>query len=1076
MLENLKDNPLIEKRIDISNNYTSCIYCGIRTEEVLVQCGQCEHKFCNGISEFINNSHILSHFEKSKHNSIKYPKKKFNEELYFDNNNMEIISCGYCDENNVFNLFFHKDEKNKKIVFLCETHLDKKINEGKYVDKIFYKENFKKIIYSDLNKKNDIKYFCISPSLVQIPSKLEDINLLIDCDLSNLNINEEIIQQMDPLTNKFLNKVKIRYETSNEYYEVYKPLIYSEWTYTKKIFQMKPQFTIDLNYSEKEKKFYFYIDNDFIGINFAIEKRLSFSQEINLIDDLYNILDEEEKLERIKPVDFIGIVINIIHIKNNFCKKIEILPVREDLFIIIKNNLGAYYVKENFCDVPFTRMIMGLEHFVNINNMKNIYNYTSNLIYSQILGIINEEQLKDLEENELKDIFNQDELITKLDNYGELNTNQKKCITKIFSHTLNMIQGPPGTGKTFLASFIIYNIFKKRTNESDKILVCAPSNSAADNVAQYLLNLLNSFDINSNEKKFKILRIYPKAKELMENNPLKEISLHEKLKIAIKEYEKNKIKQKYIITRFNENSINKLNIEKHDLIINNINAGKTSESIVNQLLNENNNEINYKNNINSKYMVEINEKIMEEKNYNEENIIINPETIKKLSKYIINDHDIIISTCSTSYDEKLININFKYVLIDEATQCCEIESLLPIMHGSKYIVMIGDQKQLGPTIIYPKADLVGMKISLFERMIKLYPNNYTMLKKQYRMSQVLSSFPSTFFYEGKIKNSSKYEDKINKYIKKILKKFYWANKDIPIMFINTNNKSTFKYNISKLNKDVNIDINHFTSESDIGKSFQNELEAEITIKILKIFNSIKSLKKGKYDIGIITPYLGQKKLIFEKLINYEENTSNNNDSISYINYIKNNLINIASVDSFQGKEKDFIIINTVRSNNKNMIGFLKDVRRLNVSITRARHGLIIIGDAHCLSKSIGEKDNKYSIWRYLIKYYQNLGVIVDYIDGEKDEKMFRSTKIIEEQEDMKNYLFYEYDYDGSGNKHFNIEEYNDNLLFNNNNNYIEHYIDDFDFFSDYDDEFFSNEEYFEEFLDKFENYNYERYN
>ena len=1067
MLENIKDNPLIEKRIDISNNYTSCIYCGIRTEEVLAQCGQCDHKFCNGISEFINNSHILSHFEKSKHNSIKYLKKKFNEELYFDNNNMEIIACGYCDESNVFNLFFRGDEKNKKIEFLCEAHLDKKINEGKYTDKIFYKENFKKIVQSGINKKYDTKYFCISPSLVQVPTKLEDVNLLLDCDISNININEEIIQQMDPLTNKFLNKVKIKYETSNEYYEVYKPLIYSEWTYTKKIFEMKPQFKVDLNYSKNDKNFYFYIDDDFIGINFAIEKRISFSQEINLIEDLYNILNEEEKMESNKPIDFIGVVINIIHIKNNFCKKIEILPVREDLIGLIKNNLGNYYVKENFCDVPFIRMIYGLEHFVNVNNMKNIYNYTSNLIYSQILGIINEEQLKDLEENELKEIFNQDELITKLDNYGELNTNQKKCLTKIFSHTLNMIQGPPGTGKTFLASFIIYNIFKKRENTSDKILVCAPSNSAADNLAQYLLNLLNSFDINSNGKKFKILRVYPKAKELMDNNPLKEISLHEKVKIALDEYKNNKLKQKYLSTRFNNNIIN-----NHDLIINNINSIKNSESTFNHLLNENNNETNYENNMNNNYDNEIKEKIIDEDN--EENTIINPETIRKLSKYIINEHDIIISTCSTSYDEKLINVNFKYVLIDEATQCCEIESLLPIMHGSKYIVMIGDQKQLGPTIIYPKADLVGMKISLFERMIKLYPNNYIMLKKQYRMSPELSSFPSTFFYEGKIKNSSKHEDKVNKYIKKILNKFYWVNKDIPIMFINTNNKSTFKYNTSKLNKENEIDINHFTSESDIGKSFQNELEAEITIKILKIFNSIKSLKKGKYDIGIITPYSGQKKLIFEKLANNEDN--NDNDNIPYINYIKNNIINIASVDSFQGKEKDFIIINTVRSNNKSMIGFLKDIRRLNVSITRARHGLIIIGDAHCLSKSIGEKDNKYSIWRYLIKYYQDLGVIVDYIDGEKDEKMFQQTKIIEEQDDMKDYNFVEYDYDGSGNKHFSMDEYNDNFWFNKNNNYLEHYIDDLDFFSEYDDEFFSNEEYIEEFFDKFENDNYERYN
>ena len=412
----------------------------------------------------------------------------------------------------------------------------------------------------------------------------------------------------------------------------------------------------------------------------------------------------------------------------------------------------------------------------------------------------------------------------------------------------------------------------------------------------------------------------------------------------------------------------------------------------------------------------------------------------------------------------MINANFKYVLIDEATQCCELESLLPIMHGSRYVIMIGDQKQLGPTIIYPKGDLVGMKISLFERMIKLYPDNYYMLKKQYRMSEELALFPSKFFYQGKIKNSSKHKNKENKCVKKILKKFYWANKDIPMMFINTNNSSTYKYNKSKKNLEINTDSNNFTSESDIGKSFQNELEADITLKILNIFNSIKSFKKGKYDIGIITPYSGQKKLILEKLIySYE------NKSLSYIDYIKNNIISIASVDSFQGKEKDFIIINTVRSNYKNMIGFLKDIRRLNVSITRARHGLIIIGDAFCLAKSIGENDNKFSILKYLIKYYQDLGIIVDYIDGAENEKMFEPTKIIEDKDELKDYIFNEYDFDGTGNKPFIKEDYYMDDYFFIKDSYIKHYIEDEEFFPDIDDEFLNNEkEFFQEFFKKLE--------
>ena len=1073
MLENIKENPLIEEKIEIANNYTSCIYCGIRNINILVQCGQCDHKFCNGVSEYMNNSHILLHFEKSKHNCIKYPKKKFNEELYFDNNNMEIISCNYCEEKNINKLFFYKNTEKKKIEFLCETHLNKKISEAKSNDDInYYQNNFEKIIYTELNKKNDTKFFYISPSLVQIPKELEDINIINNCNMININNNEQIIQQMDEITHKFLNKVKLKYESSVEYYDIYKPLIYSEWTYTKKISEMKKQYSIELNYSKNEKIFYFYIEDDFIGINFSLEKRLHFSQEIDVITDLFDILDEEERSKRFMPINFIGVVINIIHIKKDYCKKIEISPIREDMVNTIKNNLGKFYVKEDFCDVPYIRMIIGLEHFVNTKSSYNNNNYTSNLIFSQILGIINNEQIKDLEEKELKDIFNENELIATIDNYGELNTTQRKCLTKVFNHTLNMIQGPPGTGKTFLASFIIYNIYKKRKNNSDKILVCAPSNSAADNLAQYLINLINNLNLKSDEKKIKILRVYPKAKELFENNILKEISLHNKLKIAIEKYKKIKYEDKmksFSNNNFDNTQQNKLNDFKNNTMINNIESININinEQYNSNLISNYSNYTNYLNNYDYNYDYDYDyfEEEKFEENEEEEVCIITPELIQKFSKYIINDHDIIISTCSTSYDEKLININFKYVLIDESTQCCEIESLLPIMHGSRYVVMIGDQKQLGPTIIYPKGDIVGMKISLFERMIKLYPNNYYMLKKQYRMSEQLALFPSMFFYEGKIKNSTKHQDKENKYIKKIFKKFYWANKDIPIMFINTNNSSTFKYN--KYNKDldnININLNFFTSESVIGKSFQNELEAEITIKILNIFNSIKSIKKGKYDIGIITPYSGQKKLILEKLKYYEEK-----NNISYLDYIKNNIINTASVDSFQGKEKDFIIINTVRSNYKNMIGFLKDIRRLNVSITRARHGLIIIGDAYCLANSIGENDNKYSIWRYLIKYYQDLGVIVDYIDNEEDEKMFKPAKIIDDNSELKDYTFNEYDFDGSNNKPFIKDDFYMNDSFFYNNNYIKNYPNEDEFFSDYNDEYAKNEnEFLKEFFNKLE--------
>ena len=119
---------------------------------------------------------------------------------------------------------------------------------------------------------------------------------------------------------------------------------------------------------------------------------------------------------------------------------------------------------------------------------------------------------------------------------------------------------------------------------------------------------------------------------------------------------------------------------------------------------------------------------------------------------IIDNHDIIITTCSTSWDGRINTKNFAFVLIDEATQCCELESMVPVVHGCKHLTLIGDQKQLGPVIIHPQAKKFGMNISLFERMIKLYPQLYTMLTIQYRMHPEIVKFPSEQFYENKIEN------------------------------------------------------------------------------------------------------------------------------------------------------------------------------------------------------------------------------------------------------------------------------------------------------------------------------------
>ena len=842
------------------------------------------------------------------------------------------------------------------------------------------------------------------------------IILLDECEIDIVKKNEEIIQLMDPLTQRFLNKVKDKYESSEDYYEIYKPLIFSEFKYVKSIYQSKKDYPIELFLSEQNKQKYlcFQIENDFNDINFSIGKRIEFSEQPKDIEKIINITEDEDNQRGI-PMMFTGVVFNIIPDKIDVFKKIIILPITKN-FSIVSNHLGEYSIRENFCDVPYSRMLVGLDAF---NNEKG--NNVSNLIHAQIIGLVDKEQVKELDEIEMKNIYNENELITKIEGFGELNTHQKTCMNKVFTHSLNMIQGPPGTGKTFLSSFIIadnlalyllkLNNYLKENNKNEEL----EKQKDEMNYSDKNINEKDNIN-NSKNRKMKLIRVYPKVREIMgTNKALTEISLHNKLNCAIEKYKEMKNKDE------------EEEEEEEDEIEENKSKDK---NIKDPKINKNQKKI---------------QKILD----------IPPKKLKNIADNVINEHDIVISTCSSSYDYRIFNSEFKYILIDESTQCCEIECLLPLVHGSMHVILIGDQKQLGPTIIYPRANLVGMKVSLFERMIKLYPDNFIMLKKQYRMHPEISKFPSNFFYDGKIKNSSKQKE--NKYAKKILKKFPWPKKDIPLIFINTNNISTLKYNLTdktkmKGNKN-NTNNYYFTSERIIGSSYENHLEADITVKIINMLNSIKSFKKGKYDIGIITPYLGQKKLILEKL---NLNKGKDDD----FDYYNNNIINIASVDYFQGKEKDFIIISTVRSNYKNSIGFLKDPRRLNVSLTRARHGLIIIGDAFCLSNSPGEKDNKYNVWRYLIKHYQDNGLIVNYNDGKKENEMFSVTQIISDGKELEKYKFQEYDYDGKENKQNINRDYIDNYDYIKKKDF--HYIDDREFDEDFNDEDFNDEDFNDE--------------
>ena len=268
----------------------------------------------------------------------------------------------------------------------------------------------------------------------------------------------------------------------------------------------------------------------------------------------------------------------------------------------------------------------------------------------------------------------------------------------------------------------------------------------------------------------------------------------------------------------------------------------------------------------------------------------------KMIKDIIDKSDVILTTNSSAALESISQTKFDVAIIDEASQATIPSILIPIAKAHRFI-LAGDHKQLPPTIISEKAG--ALEKTLFEELIKMYPFKSQLLNVQYRMNSLLMKFPNQEFYNNGLKSDSSVDDIT---INDILDSRY---DEEALLFIDT---SKIENNGERHLKD--------------SKSIVNKLESEIAVNIA---NDYLNAGIDEDDIGIISPYADQVKLIQDKTP-----------------------IEVKTVDGFQGREKEIIIISTVRSNNKGNIGFLKDLRRLNVAITRAKRKLIIIGNKETL--------------------------------------------------------------------------------------------------------------------------------
>lgn len=313
---------------------------------------------------------------------------------------------------------------------------------------------------------------------------------------------------------------------------------------------------------------------------------------------------------------------------------------------------------------------------------------------------------------------------------------------------------------------------------------------------------------------------------------------------------------------------------------------------------------------------------------------------------------VIACTLVGSAHHLLEGMKFGTLFIDEAAQALEAACWIPMRRASR-VILAGDHCQLPPTVKSIAALRAGLGKTLMERIAENKPEVVTLLKIQYRMNDEIMRFSSDWFYGGKVESAPQ------------IKYRSVLDYDHPITWIDTSNEenqitiegedapedsASTASSVSAANQ--NSDLNF--KEQFVGESFGriNKAEAELTLLTLaEYFTKIgkQRVLEERIDVGIISPYRAQVQYLKKLIKKYE--------------FFKpyRRLISVNTVDGFQGQERDVILISLVRSNDEGQIGFLKDLRRMNVAMTRARMKLIILGNKDTMTKHPFYK----KLWEYV---------------------------------------------------------------------------------------------------------------
>ncbi|KAI5968388.1 SEN1 [Candida margitis] len=506
----------------------------------------------------------------------------------------------------------------------------------------------------------------------------------------------------------------------------------------------------------------------------------------------------------------------------------------------------------------------------------------------------------------------------------DVNMSQAKAIIGSYSSEgFSLIQGPPGTGKTkTILGIVGYSLSHGRNekaidmpskapspSEKAKILICAPSNAAVDELVVRLRN-----GVRNSKGEHMPLKVVRLGRSDAINPAVRDLTLEELVDKELQTKQVDVAADPNLRTELTKKTQEKDRLRSR---LNDETLDPKERESVQQMLREIN-----------KQRSELTKKLDEQRERT--SIAYRNKEIdrRNIQARILSEAHILCSTLSGSAHDLVANLSvtFDQVIIDEACQCLESAAIIPLRYGCRKCIMVGDPNQLPPTVLSQAAASFNYDQSLFVRMQQNHPNSIYLLNTQYRMHPSISKFPSAEFYHSKLLDGPGMKEKNTR---------PW-------------------HSVEPLTPYRFFDIVSRHEKNELTRSLFNTEEANVCLQLVQKMMAMVPQGEIAGKIGIISPYKEQIrtiKSVFER---------------AYGRIIFNE-IDFNTVDGFQGQEKEIIIMSCVRASANGSIGFLSDIRRMNVALTRACTTLWILGNKSSLERN--------AVWKRLLDDAENRNAV-----------------------------------------------------------------------------------------------------